>query len=768
MSRALLQQSVYRMVSDGEPLATKMHAQAEPPEVGDFVSNELGMDLLGDALEPTKDGHGPKDGHVQAHPDDYVVLLVFFGSIALGALSMLFLDRYAPAVPYTVAMFLAGVVFACWHWSRTPESKFSWHTWFRSVEKWEGINPHLLFYCFLPPLIFSEAMKLNVRLVRKCFAQVFLMACPGVLLGTFLVASVARYILPYNWSWPVSLTFGAVLSATDPVAVVALFSTLGVSPKLTMLVSGESLMNDGTAIVVFVLMLKVVLGATLDAPSVLAFFGHMSLSSIVFGSLIGLCAVAIIGKCAEERFHSDALIQVMTTLCCAYLSFFLGESELATSGVLATVSAGFMVAQFAWPRFVSTEAIEIVWETVEFMGNTVIFVLAGLLFADTLLDSFGIIHLADFGWLLVLYVSLLVIRCIMLAVLWIPLQKVGSPIDWREGVAMVWSGLRGAVSLTLAIIIDEEPAITREMGARIMFHCGGIAALTLLVNATTAAPLLRYLGLARSSGADQRKLKVLSKHLSQHTQEIKGQRDAEDLRFQGINEAMLQAMVPSLVPHAEEAEASDEKETAQAYREAFLQVVKSHYWSSIHQGLLPRTSQTALLLVSSVDVALENATESLTDWKAVYTSFQPVTGTINSRLRKIVSVLSGEHSMGELMQKAYCVLSFMEAHRRAREELPRFFHGDDIKVQRQVSEESLAECLEAEVILKAIPEDLVVLARTEMLARKLLQEQLHEVDELKERGLLTSADASKLGHHVQAELVTLLHRPQNEWLALRS
>eukprot|EP00434_Breviolum_minutum_P016949 symbB.v1.2.014952.t1/scaffold1105.1/size137425/3 len=235
MSRALLQQSVYRMVSDGEPLATKMHAQAEPPEVGDFVSNELGMDLLGDALEPTKDGHGPKDGHVQAHPDDYVVLLVFFGSIALGALSMLFLDRYAPAVPYTVAMFLAGVVFACWHWSRTPESKFSWHTWFRSVEKWEGINPHLLFYCFLPPLIFSEAMKLNVRLVRKCFAQVFLMACPGVLLGTFLVASVARYILPYNWSWPVSLTFGAVLSATDPVAVVALFSTLGVSPKLTML-----------------------------------------------------------------------------------------------------------------------------------------------------------------------------------------------------------------------------------------------------------------------------------------------------------------------------------------------------------------------------------------------------------------------------------------------------------------------------------------------------------------------------------------------------
>lgn len=761
---ALLQQTLEhsRGISSEDPEVTKLHQPAEPAQVGDAVSQELGTDLLGDSLEPTQNGHGPKDGNTQAHAhaDGYVVLLMFFGSLTLGALLMLFLDRFAPAVPYTVAMFLSGVVFACWHFSRTPTSTISWHTWFRSVEKWESINPHLLFYCFLPPLIFSEAMKLNVRLVQKCFTQVFLLACPGVLLGTGLVAAVAKYLLPYNWSWAVSLTFGAVLSATDPVAVVALFSTLGVSPKLTMLVSGESLMNDGTAIVVFVLMLKAVLGASLDATSVLTFFGHMSFSSIVFGSLIGLAAVAIIGKCAEERFHSDPLIQVMITLCCAYLSFFLGESELATSGVLATVSAGFMVAYFAWPRFVSTEAIEIVWETVEFTGNTVIFFLAGLLFADTLLDSVGIIQAADFGWLLMLYVSLLLIRSIMLAVLWIPLQMVGSPIDWREGLAMIWSGLRGAVSLTLAIIIDEEPAVSREMGARIMFHVGGIAALTLLVNATTAAPLLRYLGLARSSGADQRKLQVLTKHLAQHTQEIKGHRDQEDLRFKGINEAVLQAMVPSLKPSVSP-QASDESssETLQAYREAFLQVVKSHYWSSIHQGLVPRTSQSARLLLSSVDMALENAAESLSDWEGIKACFETSPG--------IFSKLTGEHSMGDMMQKAYCVLSFLEAHRCARNELPRFFHGDDAEVQQQVASESSAECSQAEEIRKALPEDLVMLARTEMFARKLLQEQLHEVDELKERGLLTSADASKLGHHVQSELLTLLHRPKNEWLALK-
>lgn len=529
--------------------------------------------------------------------------------------------------------------------------------------------------------------------------------------------------------------------------------------------SGESLMNDGTAIVVFVLMLKAVLGASLDAMSVITFFGHMSLTSIGFGALIGLLAVAMIGKCAEERFHSDSLIQVITTLCCAYLAFFLGESELATSGVLATVSAGFMVAYFAWPRFVSAEAMEIVWETVEFVGNTVIFFLAGLLFADTLLDSVGIIRPVDFGWLLVLYVALLLIRTIMLGVLWIPLHWVGNPIDWREGIAMIWSGLRGAVSLTLAIIIDEEPAVSREMGARIMFHVGGIAALTLLVNATTAAPLLRWLGLARSSNADQRKLAVLTKHLADHTQEIKGQLDPADVRFKGIDEAMLRAMVPSLAEHVKVAEELGSDESSQAYREAFLQVVKSHYWSSIHQGLLPRTSQSARLLLSSVDVALDTAAESLSDWEAIRSSLEASSAPLD---RGLFSTLTGEHSMGDFMQKAHCALSFMEAHRRAREELPRFFHVDDLKVQQMVAEESLAECSQAQELLQALPDDLVVLARTEMCARKLLQDQLHEVDELKERGLLTSADASKLGHHVQAELLTLLHRPKNDWLALKA
>ncbi|CAE7360853.1 NHX7 [Symbiodinium natans] len=483
----------------------------------------------------------------------------------------------------------------------------------------------------------------------------------------------------------------------------------------------------------------------------------MSLTSIVFGGLAGLL-VAIIGKCAEERFHNDTLIQIITTLCCAYLAFFVAESELSTSGVLATVSAGFVVAYYAWPRFVSLEAMEIVWETVEFVGNTVIFFLAGLLFADTVLDSLSLIHLSDFGYLLMIYLALLVIRALMLAILWIPLNKVGSPVDWREAVAMIWSGLRGAVSLTLAIIIDEEPLISREMGARIMFHVGGVAALTLLVNATTAAPLLRALGLARSSLADEKKLAVLSKHLAEHTAHAMAaaREDKTDMRFIGADEGLLRQMVPALSQEASAEVTGDGGETAQAYREAFLNVVKSHYWSAIHKGILPRTAESARLLLNSVDVAMDSASEILADWAFIYEALEAP--------KNQLARLAGEYSMGETMQKSYCVLSFLEAHRQAREELPRFFHNDSLEVQDLVAAESTAEVLEATKLLQGLPADVVTLARTEMLARKLLQEQLEEVAELKERGLLTSSDASKLDHRVQDSLLKLLRQPKDQWL----
>merc|ERR1719310_86784 len=179
-------------------------------------------------------------------------------------------------------------------------SRHVWPTWYQTVAMWQTINPHMLFFGFLPTLIFGEAMRLNAQLVRQCLWQILLLAGPGVLIGTLLTATFCVYVLPYGWDWPIALVFGSICSATDPVAVIALFNTLGVSPRLTMLISGESLLNDGTAIVIFSLMLKVILGATLDVYSVTTFFAHMTITSVLWGSVLGYAAVFMIGLCAEE------------------------------------------------------------------------------------------------------------------------------------------------------------------------------------------------------------------------------------------------------------------------------------------------------------------------------------------------------------------------------------------------------------------------------------------------------------------------------------
>ncbi|OLQ09590.1 Sodium/hydrogen exchanger 7 [Symbiodinium microadriaticum] len=487
-----------------------------------------------------------------------------------------------------------------------------------------------------------------------------------------------------------------------------------------------------------VLMLKVVLGASLDVTSVLKFFGD-----------------------------PDALIQVITTLqgrhglCCAYLAFFVAESELSTSGVL--------VAYYAWPRFVSLEAMEIVWETVEFVGNTaprsddqdsdVIFFLAGLLFADTVLES-------AMHWM---------------AILWIPLNQVGSPVDPREAIAMIWSGLRGAVSLTLAIIIDEEPLVSREMGARIMFHVGGIAAL-LLINATTAAPLLRALGLARFSfaygGLYTERAGWLTAHgvcgvPFQGVGKVRVDEDIEGVRYVTEKGAILREMVPELSQEVvAEVPRDAGGETAQAYREAFLNVaqgpggdarikpsqpefLKLENAIAVPRGILPRTSESARLLLSSVDVAIDSAPEILkAAWQAklprlnheghergeclrshlrVQATSVPVLRAPKNQLAR----LAGEYSMDETMQKSYCVLSFLEAHRQAREVSSRvsenvleglltighnykgFFHNDSVEVQDLVAAESTAEALEA---------------AGNALRLDCGQEQLDEVAELKDLG----------------------------------
>mgnify|MGYP002385064604 FL=1 len=124
------------------------------------------------------------------------------------------------------------------------------------------IDPHLMYYIFLPLLIFDSSFNGHFHVIKQQLLSAILLAGPGVFISTAIIALCGIYIFPYNWSWLVGLMFGSILSATDPVAVVALLHDSGASKSLASLIDSESLLNDGSAFVMFLIFHDIVIGGS--------------------------------------------------------------------------------------------------------------------------------------------------------------------------------------------------------------------------------------------------------------------------------------------------------------------------------------------------------------------------------------------------------------------------------------------------------------------------------------------------------------------------
>lgn len=174
--------------------------------------------------------------------------------LIFGTLLNLLLDRYAPSVPYTVLLALIGYCFTYSYMIEALHHGVPSSEWVgklsTSTEMWLDMDPHLILYAWLPALLYGDAIKLNMRVFQKCWKGCLLLASCGVLLGTTLTALVAVNLLPFGFSFNEGMALGSILSATDPVAVVSILSALGASAKLNMLICGESLLNDGVAVVI--------------------------------------------------------------------------------------------------------------------------------------------------------------------------------------------------------------------------------------------------------------------------------------------------------------------------------------------------------------------------------------------------------------------------------------------------------------------------------------------------------------------------------------
>jgi len=469
-----------------------------------------------DAMGSAHDGH-------HAHPPPYNILVIF----VIGGLGAFFRHNFADSrLPYTVILFMSGAVFS----GLAQWEKMSFLKKFTDLQ---DIDPHLLFFVFLPVLIYESAFAVDWFVFRTVLGHAVILAGPGIITATGLTGLVARYIFDYNWTWLMCFLFGVVLSATDPVAVVALLKELGAPAQISTLIEGESLLNDGTAIVFFNVLSSAVAGCSGEITDSWDALLITLLSNVVGGPLLGY-ACGLVSVFCLGRVFNDPLIEITTSLVTAYVTFFIAEAYCGVSGVLAVVVCGVYMShrrQCISPEVHHT--LHEFWEMAVYLGNTLIFAIAGMIVAG---KAFAHVNYLDFVYLLITYIAINVIRLFNLKLFAVFYNRFEYKLEGGNMALVCWGGLRGAVGLALALIIAADPRLGMRdpndprtiLQNKLVFFGSMIVVLTLLVNGVTTQDLVKHFKLDQVSDTKKRMMKENFRRLKQG-----GLDQLEDLKTEG-------------------------------------------------------------------------------------------------------------------------------------------------------------------------------------------------------------------------------------------
>lgn len=406
---------------------------------------------------------------------EIIILLLFIATLV----SML---TRRLRLPYTVGLVLMGLLLGVINQPGVQELPEAVGTLISLVEN--QITPGIIVGLLVTPLIFEAAFHLRWETLRRDLGLILALAIPGVILTTVMVGGIIY--AGTNYTLPMAMVFGALMAATDPVSVIAVFRSLGVPKRLQVLVEGESLFNDGTAIVIFDLVLAIALGATQAQTSsewvfYLTDFIRVAGGGLVVGLLLGWVVSQVISKV------DDHLIETTLTTVLAFGAYLAAE-QLHVSGVLAVVAAGLVNGNIG-PRGMSPTTRIVVtnfWEYVAFLSNSFVFLLIGLEMQLGQLIA---------QWQLILLAILAVLLARAVVIYGLTLTSRNIPIRWSH--VLLWGGLRGAVSLALALSVPLALGVPEVTQLRTMAF--GVVLFTILVQGFSMQPLVKAMNLVQRS-----------------------------------------------------------------------------------------------------------------------------------------------------------------------------------------------------------------------------------------------------------------------------
>ncbi len=553
------------------------------------------------------------------------------GLLLIASLVAIFVRRYR--LPYTVGLVVIGLLISA-IFEPLPSP----------------ISPDIILSLLVPPLVFEAAFHMHLEDLRRDLGLILTLAVPGVILTTLLVGGLI-FVANIGISIELALVFGALIAATDPVAVVALFRRLGVPRRLQVLLEGESLFNDGTAIVMFNIMLAIAGITTLNQPAHFAASGpglwiaeflKVAGGGVLTGLVLGMFASQIIGRI------DDALVETTLTTVLAFGSYLIGEHVLGVSGVLAVVAAGIVNGNVG-PRGMSATTRVVVfnfWEYAAFLANSLIFLLIGL--TIDIVDLRNNLPVIGIGILAVLLSR-------ALGIYGFSLFNREISTKWKH--VLYWGGLRGAIALALALTLPVDIApetLTQVTLIRNMAF--GVVLFTLLIQGISMDWVIKKLELVKRS-------QIQEEYERRHARFVASRAAFDYLRRmnqQGlISEHTWQRLAPvmerrndTLVEAVKQVIASypsvEAEELDTAHREA-LRAQRSALTGLLRDGVI--TEETYSQLVGEVDSALTDQSYNWPELLRFGKSRAPVTHLMTA----IIQEADLENALGSLNKLGFSV-----------------------------------------------------------------------------------------------------------------